>query len=137
MGLPRRGGSKLANDMSKSTRLQLHLALGLAGYGEFAAKRFSVLFVADGIAETFDEPRSEKVFRLLGRMALIGNVICFTHHRHLWKIVYASSRGPHTDPSSPSPGAWRGVFSDIPSCNHASRMVGRVHGTRFPRRERW
>lgn len=40
-------------------------------------------FIADDIMETFDEPRSEEVFRLLTEIASIGPVIYLTHHRHL------------------------------------------------------
>ncbi|WP_246018446.1 ATP-binding protein [Pelagibacterium montanilacus] len=83
IGLAREGGSKLAADMSKGTRFQLYLALRLAGYEEFAAARPSVPFIADDIMETFDEPRSEEVFRLFGQMARTGQVIYLTHHRHL------------------------------------------------------
>jgi uncharacterized protein YhaN len=89
IGLPRHGGSKLAADMSKGTQFQLYLALRLAGYQEFARSRPSVPFIADDIMETFDEPRSEQVFRLLGEMAHIGQVIYLTHHRHLCDIARA------------------------------------------------
>lgn len=89
MGLTRQGGSKLAADMSKGTRFQLYLALRLAGYEEFAHSRPSVPFIADDIMETFDEPRSEQVFRLLAEMAGIGQVIYLTHHRHLCTIAKA------------------------------------------------
>lgn len=83
IALPREGGSKAAQDLSKGTRFQLYLALRLAGYEEFAVVRPSVPFIADDIMETFDEMRSEEVFRLFGRMATIGQVIYLTHHRHL------------------------------------------------------
>jgi uncharacterized protein YhaN len=83
IGLTRSGGSKLATEMSKGTQFQLYLALRLAGYEEFAAARPSVPFVADDIMETFDEPRSEEVFRLFAEMSKIGQVIYLTHHRHL------------------------------------------------------
>jgi uncharacterized protein YhaN len=73
--------------MSKGTRFQLYLALRLAGYEEFAALRPPVPFIADDIMETFDEPRSEEVFRLLGQMASVGQVIYLTHHRHLCDIA--------------------------------------------------
>lgn len=36
--------------------------------------------------ETFDELRSEEVFRLLGQMASVGQVIYLTHYRHLCHI---------------------------------------------------
>ncbi len=81
------GGSKLAADMSKGTRFQLYLALRLAGYEEFAAARPAVPFIADDIMETFDEPRSQEVFRLFGQMAQVGQVIYLTHHRHLCDIA--------------------------------------------------
>lgn len=87
IGISRSGGSKLAADMSKGTRFQLYLALRLAGYEEFAAARPSVPFIADDIMETFDEPRSEEVLRLFGRMAGAGQVIYLTHHRHLCEIA--------------------------------------------------
>ncbi|WP_313291588.1 ATP-binding protein, partial [Rhizobium rhizoryzae] len=73
--------------MSTGTRYQLYLALRLAGYEEFAAVRPSIPFVADDIMETFDEPRSEEVFRLFGQMATMGQVIYLTHHRHLCDIA--------------------------------------------------
>ncbi len=103
IGLPRQGGSKLAVDMSKGTRFQLYLALRLAGYEEFAAARPTVPFVADDIMETFDEPRSEEVFRLLGRMSTIGQVIYFTHHRHLCEIAVRVVPGAHTHELSAVP----------------------------------
>ncbi len=87
IGLSRHGGSKLAVEMSKGTQFQLYLALRLAGYEEFATARPSVPFIADDIMETFDEPRSEEVFRLFGKMAQVGQVIYLTHHRHLCEIA--------------------------------------------------
>lgn len=89
IGLPRDGGSRLSDAMSTGTRTQLYLALRLAGYEEFAKIRPPVPFVADDIMETFDEPRSEEVFRLFGDMAGMGQVIYLTHHRHLCDIAQA------------------------------------------------
>lgn len=87
IGLSRQGGSKLAIEMSKGTQFQLYLALRLAGYEEFAMARPSVPFIADDIMETFDEPRSEEVFRLFGQMSQVGQVVYLTHHRHLCEIA--------------------------------------------------
>ncbi|MFG1465061.1 AAA family ATPase [Xanthobacter sp. DSM 24535] len=109
IGLARNGGSKLAADMSKGTRFQLYLALRLAGYEEFAAARPSVPFIADDIMETFDEPRSQEVFRLFARMGEVGQVIYLTHHRHLCDLarqVVPSARvhdlgSTHAGPRSP------------------------------------
>ncbi|MFG1302264.1 AAA family ATPase [Xanthobacter sp. V3C-3] len=87
IGLAGSGGSKLATDMSKGTRFQLYLALRLAGYEEFARMRQPVPFVADDIMETFDEPRSEEVLSLFGKMSETGQVIYLTHHRHLCDLA--------------------------------------------------
>ncbi|MGV4792043.1 AAA family ATPase [Rhizobium sp. F40D2] len=87
IGVSRDGGSKLADAMSTGTQFQLYLALRLAGYEEFAALRRPVPFVADDIMESFDNPRSEEVFRLLGEMAKVGQVIYLTHHWHLCEIA--------------------------------------------------
>lgn len=87
IGVSRDGGSKLADSMSTGTQFQLYLALRLAGYEEFAAVRPAVPFVADDIMESFDNPRSEEVFRLLGEMAKVGQVIYLTHHLHLCEIA--------------------------------------------------
>jgi uncharacterized protein YhaN len=87
IGVSRDGGSKLADAMSTGTQFQLYLALRLAGYEEFAALRPPVPLVADDIMESFDNPRSEEVFRLLGEMAKVGQVIYLTHHWHLCEIA--------------------------------------------------
>lgn len=87
IGLRRDGGSKQADAMSKGTRFQLYLALRLAGYEEFATTRSPIPFIADDIMETFDEPRSEEVFRLFDAMAGFGQVIYLTHHRHLCDLA--------------------------------------------------
>lgn len=87
IGVARDGGTKLADAMSTGTQFQLYLALRLAGYEEFAALRPPVPFVADDIMESFDNPRSEEVFRLLGEMARVGQVIYLTHHWHLCEIA--------------------------------------------------
>lgn len=87
IGVSKDGGSKESQIMSTGTRYQLYLALRLAGYEEFAAVRPSVPFIADDIMESFDEPRSEEVFRQFGRMAELGQVIYLTHHRHLCDIA--------------------------------------------------
>lgn len=93
IGIARDGASKPSDTMSTGTRTQLYLALRLAGYEEFAALRPPVPFIADDIMETFDEPRSEEVFRLFGSMAGLGQVIYFTHHRHLCDLAGATVPG--------------------------------------------
>jgi uncharacterized protein YhaN len=87
VAIPAGGGSKDADQLSKGTRFQLYLALRVAGYHEFARTRSAVPFISDDIMETFDDFRAEEAFRLFGEMAEIGQVIYFTHHRHLCDIA--------------------------------------------------
>jgi len=83
------GSSKIASELSKGTRFQLYLALRVAGYHEFARARAPVPFLADDIMETFDDFRAEEAFRLLAAMAGQGQIVYFTHHRHLCEIARA------------------------------------------------
>jgi uncharacterized protein YhaN len=83
------GGSKIASELSKGTRFQLYLALRVAGYHEFARARAPAPFLADDIMETFDDFRAEEAFRLLAAMAARGQIVYFTHHRHLCEIAKA------------------------------------------------
>lgn len=81
------GGSKAANELSDGTRSQLYLALRVAGYHEFVARRTPVPFIADDIMETFDDFRAEEAFGLFAEMGMHGQVIYFTHHKHLTHIA--------------------------------------------------
>ena len=81
------GSTKVASELSKGTRFQLYLALRVAGYHEFARAHVPAPFLADDIMETFDDFRAEEAFRLLAGMAMIGQVVYFTHHRHLCEIA--------------------------------------------------
>jgi uncharacterized protein YhaN len=81
------GSSKIASELSKGTRFQLYLALRVAGYHEFARAHTPAPFFADDIMETFDDFRAEEAFRLLAGMAATGQVVYFTHHRHLCEIA--------------------------------------------------
>ncbi|WP_426532977.1 AAA family ATPase [Bradyrhizobium sp. McL0615] len=83
------GSSKVASELSKGTRFQLYLALRVAGYHEFAQARAPAPFLADDIMETFDDFRAEEAFRLLAAMAGKGQIVYFTHHRHLCEIAKA------------------------------------------------
>jgi uncharacterized protein YhaN len=81
------GSTKFADDLSTGTRLQLYLALRVAGYQEFAANRPPLPFIADDIMESFDDFRAEEAFRLFAKMADLGQVIYLTHHQHLIPIA--------------------------------------------------
>jgi uncharacterized protein YhaN len=89
------GASKPVGELalSKGTRFQLYLALRVAGHSEFARERPPPPFILDDIMETFDDFRAEEAFRLLARMALNGQVIYLTHHRHLLPIAREACPG--------------------------------------------
>lgn len=84
------GTVRRAHELSKGTRFQLYLALRLAGRAELANRRIPAPFLLDDILETFDEDRSAETFRLLASAARHGQVIYFTHHRHLCDIARAA-----------------------------------------------
>src|SRR3989304_5139843 len=81
------GGSIAVGAMSKGTRFQLYLALRLAGYRRFCNMVQPLPFIGDDIMETFDDCRSESTIRQLNEIAKDGQVIYFTHHRHLCEIA--------------------------------------------------
>lgn len=88
VGVPADGsGVKLASEMSKGARFQLYLALRVAGYVEFVRRHGPVPFIADDILETFDDFRAEEAFRLFAGMAMEGQTIYLSHHRHLCDIA--------------------------------------------------
>ncbi|MBT6314673.1 MAG: AAA family ATPase [Alphaproteobacteria bacterium] len=94
IALARDGASRLDDDsMSTGTRAQLYLALRVAAYHEFANARTPPPFLADDILETFDEERAARTLGTLSEMATIGQVIYFTHERHLKAI--AEEAAPH------------------------------------------
>ena len=84
-----KGGGARGRDggLSKGTSNQLYLALRIAGYHEFAAKRTPPPFMCDDVLETFDDGRTAATLRLLGEMAGRGQVIVLTHHEHVLDIA--------------------------------------------------
>ena len=81
------GASISVEEMSKGTRFQLYLALRLAGYHRFCSKVGSLPFIGDDIMETFDNDRTASVIYQLSEIAKYGQVLYFTHHRHLCDIA--------------------------------------------------
>ena len=87
------GSTKYAEQLSKGTRYQLYLALRVAGYYETLKKNPPVPFIADDILVSFDNERTGETLKVLEEMSMHGQVIYFTHHRHLCNI--ASSVSPN------------------------------------------
>lgn len=81
------GGSIAVEEMSKGTRFQLYLSLRLAAYRRFCKLRGPLPFIGDDIMETFDDIRTESALRQLNELAKNGQVLYFTHHRHLCVIA--------------------------------------------------
>lgn len=72
---------------SKGTRYQLYLSLRLAAYRRFCTEAGALPFIRDDIMDTFDDCRSESAIRQLSEIAKHGQVLHFTHHRHLCDIA--------------------------------------------------
>ncbi len=81
------GRSITVNEMSKSASFQMYLALRLAAYRWFCSKEGTLPFIGDDIMETFDDYRMETSIRQLSEIAKVGQVLYFTHHRHLCDIA--------------------------------------------------
>ena len=84
------GGTKYVEQLSEGTRFQLYLALRIAGYYEVLKKSSPVPFVADDILVTFDNQRTKETLKVLETMSRKGQVIYFTHHKHLCEIANQS-----------------------------------------------
>jgi uncharacterized protein YhaN len=87
------GRTRGAAQLSKGTRMQLYLALRVAGYHEIAAQRAPMPFIGDDIMETFDDGRAAAAFGALADMARVGQVIYLTHHEHLIALARAACPG--------------------------------------------
>ncbi|MEL7138420.1 MAG: hypothetical protein AAFP67_05185, partial [Pseudomonadota bacterium] len=73
--------------LTTGTRAQLYLALRVAAYARFCAAAGPLPFVADDILETFDDERAVAALGQMAAMAGKGQVIYFTHHRHLCALA--------------------------------------------------
>ena len=73
--------------LSKGTRLQLYLALRMAGYQHFTESNGPLPFVADDIMESFDDARARSAFSLMSEISKQGQMIYFTHHEHVLDLA--------------------------------------------------
>lgn len=76
-----------ADALSTGTRGQLYLALRIAGHADFVDANGPLPFVTDDIHETFDDDRAGAALDLASQMGARGQVLVFTHHRHLVEIA--------------------------------------------------
>jgi uncharacterized protein YhaN len=93
----RAGGEKIGVEaMSDGTSDQLYLALRLAAL-ELRRKSHPLMpLVLDDVLITSDDERATNVLRALARFAEGGQVILFTHHRHLIEVARTAVDGQVT-----------------------------------------
>ncbi|MFO1197531.1 MAG: AAA family ATPase [Burkholderiaceae bacterium] len=84
----RAGGALVPIDaMSEGTRDQLYLALRLAALELQRERGVDLPVILDDVLMAADDERAACVFRALSRFAHGGQVIVFTHHRHLCEVA--------------------------------------------------
>ena len=79
--------------MSDGTSDQLYLALRLAALDLRRESHPQMPLVLDDVLITSDDERAANVLRALARFAEDGQVMLFTHHRHLIEVARAAVDG--------------------------------------------
>lgn len=87
----RPGGARVTvEEMSEGTADQLYLALRLAALEVRRAAHPQMPLVLDDALITSDDRRVTQILRALARFAEEGQVLIFTHHRHLLDVARAA-----------------------------------------------
>jgi uncharacterized protein YhaN len=87
----RRGGCTLGVEgLSEGTRDQLYLALRLAALQLHRERGIDLPLVLDDVLMTSDDDRAVRMLRMLADFAQGGQVLVFTHHRHLLELARLS-----------------------------------------------
>jgi len=73
--------------MSEGTSDQLYLALRLAALELRRASHPRMPLILDDVLVTSDDERATNILRALARFAEGGQVLVFTHHRHLLDLA--------------------------------------------------
>ncbi|KAE8760831.1 AAA family ATPase [Paraburkholderia madseniana] len=85
----RGNGARLrVEGMSEGTRDQLYLALRLAALGLRRASGVDLPVILDDILMTSDDHRAGLILRALADFSAEGQVVVFTHHRHVAEIAH-------------------------------------------------
>jgi uncharacterized protein YhaN len=86
-----RNGAEIGVDgMSEGTRDQLYLALRLAAIEQHGAGHEPMPVILDDLLVTFDDERASAVLPILRDLGTRGQVLLFTHHRHLVELAKAA-----------------------------------------------
>jgi uncharacterized protein YhaN len=84
----RRDGSRIGTEaMSEGTRDQLYLALRLAALRLRRQAGLCLPLVLDDVLMTSDDTRAALMLQALADFAGDGQVLIFTHHRHLLEVA--------------------------------------------------
>jgi uncharacterized protein YhaN len=87
----RAGGARIKiEEMSEGTADQLYLALRLAALDVRRVSHPQMPLVLDDALITSDDERAANILRSLARFAAGGQVMIFTHHRHLLDVARAA-----------------------------------------------
>ena len=87
----RAGGSRIkVEEMSEGTADQLYLALRLAALELRRTSHPQMPLVLDDALITSDDERAANILRALAQFAEEGQVMIFTHHRHLIEVARAT-----------------------------------------------
>lgn len=84
------GAKKGIEAMSDGTSDQLYLALRLAALDLRRASHPQMPLILDDVLITSDDERAANILRALARFAEGGQVMIFTHHRHLIDVARAA-----------------------------------------------
>jgi uncharacterized protein YhaN len=86
----RNGAAVGVEGMSEGTCDQLYLALRLAAIEQHAAGHEPMPVILDDLLVTFDDERASAVLPILRDLGTRGQVLLFTHHRHLVELAKAA-----------------------------------------------
>ncbi|MBP8271418.1 MAG: hypothetical protein KAX42_06040, partial [Sphaerotilus sp.] len=76
--------------LSEGTRDQLYLALRLAALQLHRERGIDLPLVLDDVLMTSDDDRAVRMLQMLADFAQGGQVLVFTHHRHLLELARLS-----------------------------------------------
>lgn len=87
----RTGGTRIRiEEMSEGTADQLYLALRLAALELRRSSHPQMPLVLDDVLITSDDERAANILRALAQFAENGQVMIFTHHRHLIDVAHSA-----------------------------------------------
>lgn len=93
VGIRNNGEKVFLEGMSDGTIDQLYLALRIASIEKYVKENEPVPFILDDILVNFDDKRSMETFQVLLELSEWTQIIFFTHHRHLKRLLDEAGKG--------------------------------------------